>query len=96
MVHDDLKIQNLFLMFSWRFFFKYRLQFNRLRNDCVLNILTFISQIFVRAQFDYDPLDDELIPCAQAGISFHTGDILQVSYLSLLPPFPLTHSLMCY
>ncbi|XP_024873170.1 peripheral plasma membrane protein CASK isoform X5 [Temnothorax curvispinosus] len=35
-------------------------------------------QIFVRAQFDYDPLEDELIPCAQAGISFKTGDILQI------------------
>ncbi|XP_055686221.1 peripheral plasma membrane protein CASK isoform X2 [Lutzomyia longipalpis] len=34
--------------------------------------------IFVRAQFDYDPLDDELIPCAQAGIAFRTGDILQI------------------
>lgn len=37
------------------------------------------QQIFVRAQFDYDPLDDELIPCAQAGIAFRIGDILQVS-----------------
>lgn len=35
-------------------------------------------QIFVRAQFDYDPLEDEIIPCAQAGIAFNTGDILQV------------------
>lgn len=35
-------------------------------------------QIFVRAQFDYNPLDDELIPCAQAGIAFQVGDILQV------------------
>ncbi|XP_055686271.1 peripheral plasma membrane protein CASK isoform X7 [Lutzomyia longipalpis] len=35
-------------------------------------------EIFVRAQFDYDPLDDELIPCAQAGIAFRTGDILQI------------------
>ncbi|VVC96656.1 unnamed protein product [Leptidea sinapis] len=35
-------------------------------------------EIFVRAQFDYDPLEDELIPCAQAGISFNTGDILQI------------------
>ena len=34
--------------------------------------------IFVRAQFEYDPLDDDLIPCAQAGIPFNTGDILQV------------------
>lgn len=33
----------------------------------------------MRAQFDYDPLDDDLIPCAQAGIAFHVGDILQVS-----------------
>lgn len=39
-----------------------------------------IDQIFVRAQFDYDPLDDELIPCAQAGIAFRVGDILQVSF----------------
>ncbi|XP_044017403.1 peripheral plasma membrane protein CASK isoform X3 [Aphidius gifuensis] len=35
-------------------------------------------QIFVRAQFDYDPLEDEHIPCAQAGIAFKTGDILQI------------------
>ncbi|XP_077513819.1 peripheral plasma membrane protein CASK isoform X2 [Amblyomma americanum] len=34
--------------------------------------------IYVRAQFDYNPLDDDLIPCAQAGIAFQTGDILQV------------------
>ena len=32
----------------------------------------------MRAQFDYDPLEDELIPCAQAGIAFKTGDILQI------------------
>lgn len=42
-------------------------------------LIDILKQIFVRAQFDYDPLDDELIPCAQAGISFRTGDILQVS-----------------
>ncbi len=35
-------------------------------------------QIYVRAQFDYDPLGDDIIPCAQAGIAFKTGDILQV------------------
>jgi len=46
----------------------------------LLMTFLFISrQIFVRAQFDYDPLDDELIPCAQAGIAFRVGDILQVS-----------------
>ena len=43
----------------------------------------FSVQIFVRAQFDYDPLEDHLIPCAQAGISFKTGDILQVWMLFL-------------
>lgn len=37
----------------------------------------------MRAQFDYDPLEDELIPCAQAGIAFNTGDILQVRFLYL-------------
>ncbi|XP_071544830.1 55 kDa erythrocyte membrane protein isoform X3 [Panulirus ornatus] len=36
------------------------------------------KQIYVRAQFDYDPLEDDLIPCAQAGIAFKTGDILQI------------------
>ncbi|XP_008180809.1 peripheral plasma membrane protein CASK isoform X2 [Acyrthosiphon pisum] len=34
--------------------------------------------IFVRAQFSYDPLQDDLIPCAQAGITFNIGDILQI------------------
>lgn len=33
----------------------------------------------MRALFDYDPLQDDLIPCAQAGIAFRVGDILQVS-----------------
>lgn len=28
--------------------------------------------------FSYDPKDDDLIPCAQAGIRFSIGDILQV------------------
>lgn len=35
-------------------------------------------EIFVRAQYDYDPTQDDLIPCQQAGIPFRTGDILQV------------------
>lgn len=49
---------------------------NALKN---INITIFLHrQIFVRAQFDYDPLEDELIPCAQAGIAFKTGDILQI------------------
>ncbi|KAH7719910.1 peripheral plasma membrane protein CASK-like isoform 1 [Aphelenchoides avenae] len=35
-------------------------------------------EIFVRAQFDYDPTQDDLIPCPQAGVPFNTGDIIQV------------------
>ncbi|VDO84197.1 unnamed protein product [Heligmosomoides polygyrus] len=35
-------------------------------------------EIFVRAQFDYDPSQDDLIPCPEAGVAFKTGDILQV------------------
>ncbi|CAJ0575124.1 unnamed protein product, partial [Mesorhabditis spiculigera] len=35
-------------------------------------------EIFVRAQFDYEPGQDDLIPCPQAGMAFKTGDILQV------------------
>lgn len=72
----DFKIPNLFLKFSWLIYFFQIIDYS------ILNIHNVISQIFVRAQFDYDPLDDELIPCAQAGISFHTGDILQVRHLS--------------
>jgi hypothetical protein len=48
-------------------------------NNSKINLISLISQIFVRAQFDYDPLDDDLIPCAQAGIAFRVGDILQVN-----------------
>lgn len=58
--------------------------FQMFRCSLSLNVTMLIHcllcfQIFVRAQFDYDPLDDDLIPCAQAGIAFKTGDILQVS-----------------
>lgn len=35
-------------------------------------------QMFVRALFDYDPLSDPLIPCREAGLRFHTGNILQI------------------
>ncbi|VDO72947.1 unnamed protein product [Schistosoma margrebowiei] len=34
--------------------------------------------IYVRAMFDYSPENDDLIPCSQAGIHFHIGDILQI------------------
>ncbi|KAK1798789.1 hypothetical protein P4O66_007071 [Electrophorus voltai] len=35
-------------------------------------------QIFVRAQFEYDPSKDDLIPCKEAGIRFRVGDIIQI------------------
>ncbi|ESO92903.1 hypothetical protein LOTGIDRAFT_232969 [Lottia gigantea] len=37
-----------------------------------------LCEIFVRALFEYDPRDDDLIPCSQAGIPFKVGDILRV------------------
>ena len=45
---------------------------------CLSVSVCLMGQIYVRAQFDYDPLGDDIIPCAQAGIAFKTGDILQV------------------
>uniref|UniRef100_A0A673N7N6 Peripheral plasma membrane protein CASK-like n=1 Tax=Sinocyclocheilus rhinocerous TaxID=307959 RepID=A0A673N7N6_9TELE len=36
------------------------------------------SQIYVRAQFEYDPVKDDLIPCKEAGIRFRVGDIIQI------------------
>ncbi|KAG7275211.1 hypothetical protein CRUP_012999 [Coryphaenoides rupestris] len=35
-------------------------------------------QVYVRPHFDYDPANDNLIPCREAGISFKRGDILQI------------------
>ncbi|XP_010722950.1 peripheral plasma membrane protein CASK isoform X2 [Meleagris gallopavo] len=35
-------------------------------------------QIYVRAQFEYDPAKDDLIPCKEAGIRFRVGDIIQI------------------
>uniref|UniRef100_A0A3Q2PA87 Calcium/calmodulin dependent serine protein kinase n=1 Tax=Fundulus heteroclitus TaxID=8078 RepID=A0A3Q2PA87_FUNHE len=35
-------------------------------------------QIYVRAQFEYDPSKDELIPCKEAGVRFRVGDIIQI------------------
>ncbi|KAM9180232.1 55 kDa erythrocyte membrane protein isoform 2-T2 [Dugong dugon] len=35
-------------------------------------------QMFMRAQFDYDPRKDNLIPCKEAGLKFVTGDIIQI------------------
>ncbi|XP_077572292.1 peripheral plasma membrane protein CASK-like isoform X9 [Stigmatopora nigra] len=35
-------------------------------------------KIYVRAQFEYDPTKDDLIPCKEAGIRFRVGDIIQI------------------
>ncbi|XP_032331816.1 55 kDa erythrocyte membrane protein isoform X1 [Camelus ferus] len=37
-----------------------------------------VLQMFMRAQFDYDPKKDSLIPCKEAGLKFVTGDIIQI------------------
>ncbi|XP_060719275.1 MAGUK p55 subfamily member 2b isoform X3 [Tachysurus vachellii] len=35
-------------------------------------------QAFVKCHFDYDPVHDNLIPCKEAGLRFHSGEILQI------------------
>ncbi|TDG96196.1 hypothetical protein EPR50_G00237120 [Perca flavescens] len=35
-------------------------------------------KIYVRAQFEYDPAKDDLIPCKEAGVRFRVGDIIQI------------------
>lgn len=36
------------------------------------------SQKYMRAHFHYDPKKDRLIPCADAGLTFTDGDVLQI------------------
>ncbi|XP_029444978.1 MAGUK p55 subfamily member 6 isoform X3 [Rhinatrema bivittatum] len=36
------------------------------------------QQVFVKCHFDYDPYNDNLIPCKEAGLKFLKGDILQI------------------
>ncbi|XP_013855382.1 MAGUK p55 subfamily member 3 [Austrofundulus limnaeus] len=36
------------------------------------------SKVYMRALFDYTPLDDKATPCQEAGLPFKRGDILQV------------------
>ncbi|TMS14075.1 55 kDa erythrocyte membrane protein [Larimichthys crocea] len=35
-------------------------------------------EMYMRAQFDYDPTKDDLIPCKEAGLKFQNGDIIQI------------------
>uniref|UniRef100_A0A8C8IKD1 Calcium/calmodulin-dependent serine protein kinase b n=1 Tax=Oncorhynchus tshawytscha TaxID=74940 RepID=A0A8C8IKD1_ONCTS len=41
-------------------------------------MLSMSCEIYVRAQFEYDPAKDDLIPCKEAGIRFRVGDIIQI------------------
>lgn len=36
------------------------------------------AQVFFKCHYDYDPANDNLIPCKEAGLRFETGDILQI------------------
>lgn len=36
------------------------------------------DQVFVKALFDYDPKEDNAIPCKEAGLAFKKGSILQI------------------
>lgn len=38
-----------------------------------------VSEIYVKCLFNYEPTNDDLIPCPQAGIPFQVGDILQIT-----------------
>ncbi|KAG7325689.1 hypothetical protein KOW79_010614 [Hemibagrus wyckioides] len=35
-------------------------------------------QVYVKPHFDYDPANDHLIPCREAGLAFQRGDVLQI------------------
>lgn len=37
-----------------------------------------MCQLYVRAMADYSPQQDPAIPCADAGMSFRKGDILEI------------------
>nr|CAD7453695.1 unnamed protein product [Timema tahoe] len=40
--------------------------------DCLM------PKCYMRALFDYDPLEDSLLPCKEIGLTFDHGDILQI------------------
>jgi calcium/calmodulin-dependent serine protein kinase len=42
-----------------------------------IKIISF--KIYVKCLFNYDSVNDDLIPCSQAGLRFQTGDILQIT-----------------
>ncbi|KAM4552595.1 MAGUK p55 subfamily member 7-like [Odontesthes bonariensis] len=36
------------------------------------------TKLFVRALFDYDPIEDPTVPCKEAALAFKRGDVLQI------------------
>uniref|UniRef100_H9GT64 Membrane palmitoylated protein 4 n=1 Tax=Anolis carolinensis TaxID=28377 RepID=H9GT64_ANOCA len=49
-----------------------------LEPEQVIHILLTFLPLYVRAMADYWPLQDPAIPCADAGLAFKRGDILQI------------------
>uniref|UniRef100_A0A8C5SGM2 MAGUK p55 scaffold protein 2 n=1 Tax=Laticauda laticaudata TaxID=8630 RepID=A0A8C5SGM2_LATLA len=49
-----------------------------IKEQFFLHSFVFLSQVFVKAHFDYDPVTDNLIPCKEAGLKFVAGDLLQI------------------
>uniref|UniRef100_A0A8C6XAC6 Peripheral plasma membrane protein CASK n=1 Tax=Naja naja TaxID=35670 RepID=A0A8C6XAC6_NAJNA len=47
-------------------------------HSSINNSISVRPPIYVRAQFEYDPSKDDLIPCKEAGIRFRVGDIIQI------------------
>ena len=43
-----------------------------------ITLMCCLFQMWVRANFDYDPQRDSLIPCPQAGLAFRRGDVLHI------------------
>uniref|UniRef100_A0A3Q3BXH5 MAGUK p55 scaffold protein 2a n=2 Tax=Haplochromini TaxID=319058 RepID=A0A3Q3BXH5_HAPBU len=44
----------------------------------LLHVGDIIKEVFFKCHYDYDPANDNLIPCKEAGLRFETGDILQI------------------
>ncbi|KTF99823.1 hypothetical protein cypCar_00004501, partial [Cyprinus carpio] len=44
----------------------------------LLHVGDIIKEVYVQPHFDYNPANDNLIPCREAGLAFKRGDILQI------------------
>lgn len=45
-------------------------------NEVMISLLH--PQVYVQPHFDYNPANDNLIPCKEAGLAFERGDVLQI------------------